>query len=179
MKFSYIVATKRFVAVAGSGMDKKQDPGSGINIPDPQHCSWDSPFKTARPWPEDGLEHVGGQVLAGVDALVLLHKHVRRDLHLGVGVVQRRVQHDDREGQDETGVGFWGDITFVKKEQKKFHTTVIGKGQPLLTTMILWWLTLSAIVGLEHRNTVVFQVQSPTLFQRKCVQKVRFTLLKK
>jgi hypothetical protein len=24
-------------AVVGSGMDKNQDPGSGINIPDPQH----------------------------------------------------------------------------------------------------------------------------------------------
>jgi hypothetical protein len=23
---------------AGSGMDKNQDPGSGINISDPQHC---------------------------------------------------------------------------------------------------------------------------------------------
>jgi len=22
----------------GSGMEKKSDPGSGINIPDPQHC---------------------------------------------------------------------------------------------------------------------------------------------
>jgi hypothetical protein len=32
----------------GSGMGKKQDPGSGINIPDPQHCSNadpDSAFK--------------------------------------------------------------------------------------------------------------------------------------
>jgi hypothetical protein len=28
-----------FVAVFGSGMGKNQDPGSGINIPDPQHCS--------------------------------------------------------------------------------------------------------------------------------------------
>ncbi len=27
-----------FVAVLGSGMGKNQDPGSGINIPDPQHC---------------------------------------------------------------------------------------------------------------------------------------------
>jgi hypothetical protein len=26
-----------FGAVVGSGMDKNQDPGSGINIPDPQH----------------------------------------------------------------------------------------------------------------------------------------------
>jgi hypothetical protein len=24
----------------GSGMGKNQDPGSGINIPDPQHCVW-------------------------------------------------------------------------------------------------------------------------------------------
>jgi hypothetical protein len=27
-----------FIAVFGSGMGKNQDPGSGINIPDPQHC---------------------------------------------------------------------------------------------------------------------------------------------
>jgi len=26
-----------FGAVVGSGMDKNQEPGSGINIPDPQH----------------------------------------------------------------------------------------------------------------------------------------------
>jgi hypothetical protein len=26
-----------FVAVFGSGMGKNQDPGAGINIPDPQH----------------------------------------------------------------------------------------------------------------------------------------------
>jgi hypothetical protein len=24
----------------GSGMGKNPDPGSGINIPDPQHCPW-------------------------------------------------------------------------------------------------------------------------------------------
>ena len=56
--------------------------------------------------PEYGLEHVCRQVLARVDALVLLHKHVRRDLHLGVGVVEGGVEHDDREGEDETGVRF-------------------------------------------------------------------------
>jgi hypothetical protein len=27
-----------FVAIFGSGMGKNQDPGSGINIPDPPHC---------------------------------------------------------------------------------------------------------------------------------------------
>ncbi len=27
-----------FIAVFGSGMGKNQDPGSGINISDPQHC---------------------------------------------------------------------------------------------------------------------------------------------
>jgi hypothetical protein len=27
-----------FAPVFGSGMGKNQDPGSGINIPDPQHC---------------------------------------------------------------------------------------------------------------------------------------------
>ncbi len=26
----------------GSGMDKNQDPGSGIKIPDPQHCDPDT-----------------------------------------------------------------------------------------------------------------------------------------
>jgi hypothetical protein len=31
-----------FVTVFGSGMDKDQDPGSGINIPDPQHWSFHS-----------------------------------------------------------------------------------------------------------------------------------------
>jgi hypothetical protein len=31
-------ATLSFVAVSGSGMGKNQDPGSGINIPDPPHC---------------------------------------------------------------------------------------------------------------------------------------------
>ena len=45
--------------------------------------------------PKDRLLHVGGQVLATVDALVLLDELLDRDLHLGVGVVQRRVQHDD------------------------------------------------------------------------------------
>ncbi len=29
-----------FVVVFGSGMGKYQDPGSGINIPDPQHWLW-------------------------------------------------------------------------------------------------------------------------------------------
>jgi hypothetical protein len=32
----------------GSGMGKNPDPGSGINIPDPQHCLF--PFKTDRYW---------------------------------------------------------------------------------------------------------------------------------
>ena len=57
--------------------------------------------------PEDSLQHVGGEVLAGVDALVLLHEHIRRDLHLGVGIVEGGVQHDDGEAQDETGVGLY------------------------------------------------------------------------
>jgi hypothetical protein len=41
-----------FVVVFGSGirdpgfrMDKNQDPGFGINIPDPQHCDPDTPKK--------------------------------------------------------------------------------------------------------------------------------------
>jgi hypothetical protein len=32
-------STLSFVAVFGSGMGKNQDPGSRINIPDPQHWS--------------------------------------------------------------------------------------------------------------------------------------------
>jgi hypothetical protein len=31
-----------FGVVVGSGMDKNQDPGSGINIPDPQHWCYGS-----------------------------------------------------------------------------------------------------------------------------------------
>jgi hypothetical protein len=33
-----------FVAVFGSGMAKNQDPGSGINIPDPQHWLFSQMF---------------------------------------------------------------------------------------------------------------------------------------
>jgi hypothetical protein len=61
-KFVKFVAKKRydnnfvrplsFVAVfgsgtghPGSGMGKNQDPGSGINIPDPQHCNQCCPIK--------------------------------------------------------------------------------------------------------------------------------------
>jgi hypothetical protein len=32
----------------GSGMKKKSDPGSGINIPDPQHCSGRSILSSVR-----------------------------------------------------------------------------------------------------------------------------------
>jgi hypothetical protein len=42
-----------FVAVfgdPGSGMGKNQDPGSGINIPDPQHCGWDSNIPSLGSW---------------------------------------------------------------------------------------------------------------------------------
>ncbi len=54
LNFVKSVATKKdmtnffsllsFVAIYGSGMGKNQDPGSGINIPDPQHC-----WKVCRP----------------------------------------------------------------------------------------------------------------------------------
>jgi hypothetical protein len=33
------ISLSSFGAVVGSGMDKNQDPGSGINIPDPQRCN--------------------------------------------------------------------------------------------------------------------------------------------
>jgi hypothetical protein len=35
---TYFFSLLSFVAVFGSGMGKNQDLGSGINIPDPQHC---------------------------------------------------------------------------------------------------------------------------------------------
>ena len=54
--------------------------------------------------PKDGLEHVRRKVPSRVDALVLLDELLHGDLHLGVRVVKRRVQHDDGEGQDKAGV---------------------------------------------------------------------------
>ena len=60
--------------------------------------------------PEDGLKHVGGQVLAAVDALVLLDELLSADLHLGVGVVEGGVEHDDGEGEDEAGVPLLEDV---------------------------------------------------------------------
>ena len=59
---------------------------------------------------EDGLQHVGGQALAGVDALILLDELLSADLHLGVGVVEGGVEHDDGEGQDEAGVPLIEDV---------------------------------------------------------------------
>jgi hypothetical protein len=35
----------------GSGMGKNQDPKSGINIPDPQHCLLDNIFQFPQKWP--------------------------------------------------------------------------------------------------------------------------------
>ena len=60
--------------------------------------------------PEDGLQHVGGQVLAAVDALVLFDELLSTDLHLGVGVVEGGVEHDDGEGEDEAGVPLLEDV---------------------------------------------------------------------
>jgi hypothetical protein len=37
MTKKFFLSPLSFVAVFGSGMGKNQDPGSGINIPDPQH----------------------------------------------------------------------------------------------------------------------------------------------
>ena len=59
---------------------------------------------------EDGLQHVGGQVLAAVDPLVLLDELLSADLHLGVGVVEGGVEHDDGEGEDEAGVPLLEDV---------------------------------------------------------------------
>ena len=59
---------------------------------------------------EDGLQHIGGQVLAGVDSLVLLDELLSTDLHLGVGVVEGGVEHDDGEGEDEAGVPLLEDV---------------------------------------------------------------------
>jgi hypothetical protein len=35
-----LVVVGSWIQYPGSGMDKNQDPGSGINIPDPQPCPW-------------------------------------------------------------------------------------------------------------------------------------------
>ncbi len=37
---SFVVVFGSGIQDPGSGMGKNQDPGSGINIPDPQHCFW-------------------------------------------------------------------------------------------------------------------------------------------
>lgn len=56
--------------------------------------------------PKNGFQHIRRQISSWVNSLVLFDELLRRDLHLGVGVVKGSVQHDDREGQDKTGVSF-------------------------------------------------------------------------
>jgi len=56
--------------------------------------------------PKNGFQHIRRKISSWVNSLVLLDELLRRDLHLGVGVVKGSVQHDDREGQDKTGVCF-------------------------------------------------------------------------
>ena len=62
--------------------------------------------------PEYGLLHINREILASVDTLVLLDELLNSDLHLGVGVVQGGVQHDDGERQDKTGIRFLKQIQF-------------------------------------------------------------------
>jgi hypothetical protein len=38
--FTPLFSTCFWIRDPGSGMGKNQDPGSGISIPDPQHCSF-------------------------------------------------------------------------------------------------------------------------------------------
>ena len=60
--------------------------------------------------PVDGLQHIVGQVPPRVDPPILLDELLRRDLDLGVGVVEGGVEHDDGEGQDEAGVSLIKDV---------------------------------------------------------------------
>jgi len=60
--------------------------------------------------PEDCFEHVRRQVAARVDAFILLYELLRRDLHLRVWIVEGGVEHDDGEGEDETGVMLLEDV---------------------------------------------------------------------
>jgi hypothetical protein len=48
-----------FVAVFGSRMGKNQDPGSRINIPDPQHCKFATDFAS--------VVDTGGKFATGVN----------------------------------------------------------------------------------------------------------------
>ena len=67
--------------------------------------------------PEDGLQHIRGEILARVDPLVLLDELLSADLHLGVGVVEGGVEHDDGEGQD-------------------VHSVAVGEGSRILIAVV-------------------------------------------
>ena len=53
---------------------------------------------------EDRVQHVRWEIFSRVNSSVLLDELFWRDLHLGVGVVESSVEHDDGEGEDEAGV---------------------------------------------------------------------------
>ena len=59
---------------------------------------------------EDGFEHVWREILPRIHSLVLLDELLVTDLHLGVGVVEGGVEHDDGEGEDEAGVPLLEDV---------------------------------------------------------------------
>ena len=59
---------------------------------------------------EDGLQHVWWEILPRIHPLVLFDELFVTDLHLGVGVVEGGVEHDDGEGEDEAGVPLLEDV---------------------------------------------------------------------
>ena len=59
---------------------------------------------------EDGFEHVWREILPRIHSLVLFDELLVTDLHLGVGVVEGGVEHDDGEGEDEAGVPLLEDV---------------------------------------------------------------------
>ena len=60
--------------------------------------------------PEDGLQHIRREILPRIHSLILLDELFVTDLHLGVGVVEGGVEHDDGEGEDEAGVPLLEDV---------------------------------------------------------------------
>ena len=66
-------------------------------------------------------QDVFGQVLPAVDAAVLCHELLQGDLLPDVGVVERRVEHDDGEGEDVAGV-------WLVKQFRVLITVARGEG---------------------------------------------------
>ena len=75
---------------------------------------------------EDGFEHVWREILPRIHSLVLLDELLVTDLHLGVGVVEGGVEHDDGEGEDEAGVLLLEDarVLFTEGRCKRLHDSV-------------------------------------------------------